>query len=142
MEFGIAKQRQGFILDLFDNKLKNKREIGESLEDFALKFIQNHGLRIVTKNYFCKMGEIDIIARDEQNFVFIEVRYRSSDAFGGSEASVGKKKQRRIILAAAHYLQKNGLNNKTACRFDVVALTGKVTQLKYNWIKGAFDAVC
>lgn len=86
------------------------------------------------------MGEIDIIARDKQDLVFVEVRYRKTEAFGGSVASVNKKKQKRIVLAASHYLQKYNLTNKIACRFDVFAITGSLDQLNYNWIKGAFNS--
>jgi putative endonuclease len=131
-------------LDLFKtkpNRLKesNKREFGENLEKLAAQQLVQQGLKIVAENYLCKMGEIDIIARDNQDLVFIEVRYRKSEAYGGSLASVDKKKQHRVILAASHYLQKHKLTNKIACRFDVIAITGSLNQLRYNWIKGAFS---
>ncbi len=132
-------------MDLFKtktNRLKasNKREFGESLEKLAAQQLVQQGVKIVAENYLCKMGEIDIIARDNQDLVFIEVRYRKSDAYGGSLASVDKKKQQRVILAASHYLQKHKLTNKIACRFDVIAITGSLNQLRYNWIKGAFSS--
>ena len=132
-------------MDLFENipdrKTEfNKREFGENLEKLAAQQLVRQGLKIVTENYLCKMGEIDIIARDNQDLVFIEVRYRKSEAYGGSIASVDKKKQKRVVLAASHYLQKHKLTNKVACRFDVFAITGSLNQLRYNWIKGAFGS--
>lgn len=132
-------------MDLFeiDSDRKNeisKREFGENFEKLAAQQLALKGLKIITENYLCKMGEIDIIARDNQDLVFVEVRYRKSQAYGGSIASVDKKKQKRVILAASHYLQKHKLTNKVACRFDVFAITGNVNQLSYNWIKGAFGS--
>lgn len=132
-------------MDLFKNNPGqkteySKREFGENLEKLAAKHLSRQGLKIVTENYLCKMGEIDIIARDNQDLVFIEVRYRKSEAFGGSVASVDEKKQKRVILAASHYLQKHKLTNKVACRFDVFAITGSLNKLNYNWIKAAFGS--
>lgn len=125
-------------LNLFKKEKDNKREFGEKLETFAAEKLSDYGLEILTRNYLCKMGEIDIIARDSQNLIFVEVRYRKNDAFGGPIASVNRKKQQRVILAAGHYLQKHQLTNKVACRFDVFAITGSLNQLDYNWIKAAF----
>lgn len=137
-------------MDLFKNnhnkktepnkKELSKRAFGENLEKLAAQQLSRQGLKIVAENYLCKMGEIDIIARDNQDLVFIEVRYRKSEAFGGSVASVDAKKQKRVILAADHYLQKHKLTNKVACRFDVFAITGSLNKLSYNWIKAAFGS--
>lgn len=127
------------MLDLFKKKQNNKRAFGEGLEKRAVKYLTEKGLRIIAENYLCKMGEIDIIARDNQDLIFVEVRYRKSDLYGGSAASVDKKKQKRIILAAEHYLLKHKLTNKVACRFDVIAITGSLEHLDFNWIKAAFD---
>jgi len=121
------------------NKKLDKRAFGETLEKCAVKFLTERNLSIVTENYLCKMGEIDIVARDNHDLVFIEVRYRKSNLYGGSAASVDKKKQKRIILAAEHYLQKHKLTNKVACRFDVIAITGNLDNLDFNWIKAAFN---
>lgn len=125
---------------MFDNIKLSRREVGDKHELFASKVITREGLKIVAKNYLCKMGEIDIVAKDNQDLVFIEVRYRKSNSYGGSKESVNRKKQERIILAATHYLQKHKLTNKVACRFDVFAITGMMNQLKFEWIKGAFHS--
>jgi len=127
------------MLDLFKTKQNNKRAFGESVEKRAAVYLTEKGLRIIAENYLCKMGEIDIIARDNQDVIFVEVRYRKSERYGGSAASVDKKKQKRIILAADHYLQKHQLTNKVACRFDVIAITGNLENLDFNWIKAAFN---
>jgi len=125
---------------LFDDKQISKREFGDKLEDFAAKQLTSEGLKIISQNYLCKMGEVDIIARDKNDLVFIEVRYRKSEQYGGSLASVDQKKQRRISMAASHYLQKHNLTNKTACRFDVFAVTGISNHFEYQWIKAAFGS--
>ena len=118
----------------------NKTQIGNLLETFASEKLATEGLKIILRNYSCKMGEVDLIAKDRDSLVFVEVRYRKSDSYGGSIASVTKKKQKRIILAANHYLQKHNLINKLACRFDVFAISGHLDKLNYNWIKAAFDS--
>jgi len=128
------------------DKRTEKRLVGDCIEDKAVAYISSLGLKIVTQNYLCKMGEVDIIAREKDTLVFIEVRYRKNNQFGGSAFSVNQRKQKRLIKAAAHYLQSYRLTNKIACRFDVMAIEGKIAfgqdlalgQL--NWIKGAFDA--
>ncbi|MDQ7050619.1 MAG: YraN family protein [Enterobacterales bacterium] len=125
--------------DLF-NQTSSKRDLGDALEKQTVDYLEQRGVTILQRNYLCKMGEIDIIAQDKQNLVFIEVRYRRSDHFGGALASVNLKKQRRLIRAASHYMQKCNITNKTASRFDVIAISGNLNQLEFNWIKAAFLA--
>ncbi|MCF6193292.1 MAG: YraN family protein [Kangiellaceae bacterium] len=125
---------------MFDDQKISKREFGDKLEDFAAKQLTIEGLKIISHNYLCKMGEVDIIAKEKNDLVFIEVRYRKSEQYGGSLASVDQKKQRRISMAASHYLQKHNLTNKLACRFDVFAVTGIINHFEYQWIKAAFGS--
>ncbi len=115
-----------------------KRNLGDQLEEFAKTILQKQGCQIVELNYLCKLGEIDIIAKDKEALAFIEVRYRKQSSFGGAIASVDHKKQQKIIRAAKLYLQQNGLTNKAICRFDVFAVEGSINRLKYDWIKNAF----
>ncbi len=126
------------VKDLF-GQIINKRKFGDQIELKTVEFLQQHSVTILQQNYLCKMGEIDIIAQDKDNLLFIEVRYRKSDDYGGAIASVNKKKQRRLILAASHYMQKYGITNKVACRFDVMAISGNLNRLQFNWIKAAFQ---
>jgi putative endonuclease len=115
-----------------------KKQVGDQLERYAEKFLGENGLQILETNYLCKLGEIDIIAKDNSDYVFVEVRYRKSEAFGGAAASVNRSKQSRIVKAAGSYLQTNKLANRVSCRFDVVAISGSLDRLDYNWIKAAF----
>ena len=129
-----------------DNNKTEKRLIGDQVEDLVVSYLLEKGLKIIAQNYLCKMGEVDIIARDKEGLIFVEVRYRKNSQFGGSVFSVNKSKQKKLIKAAAHYLQTHRLTNKVACRFDVMAIEGKIafgmplTAEQINWIKGAFDA--
>jgi putative endonuclease len=120
--------------------LFNKREFGAELEAFAAKQMQAKGCKIIETNYLCKLGEIDIILQDKGTLVFVEVRYRKQNKFGGAIASVDSKKQKKIIKTASLYLQSKNLTDKIACRFDVFAIQGNYSNLSYNWIKDAFAA--
>ncbi|MBS4097855.1 MAG: YraN family protein [Sulfuricella sp.] len=110
---------------------------GAQAEQLAAAYLERHGLRAVERNYRCRQGEIDLILHDGGTLVFVEVRLRKSAAFGGAAASITAKKQRRIVLAAEHYLQ--GLKRIPPCRFDVVLLDGLAAQ-SVEWIKDAFSA--
>jgi putative endonuclease len=107
---------------------------GGAAEETAEQFLGRHGLTIVARNYRTRRGEIDLIARDGDSLVFVEVRYRSSEGFGGALESITRGKQSRIIMAARQYLM--GLATLPPCRFDVVCLD----DLETTWIRGAFDA--
>lgn len=106
-----------------------------------MQFLQARGLRPVSTNYAVRgghAGEIDLIMRDGDTLVFVEVRQRKSDRFGGAMASVTPAKQRRIVQAARAYLMR--MPNPPPCRFDVVALTGEGPEVQVDWIRAAFDA--
>jgi putative endonuclease len=107
---------------------------GGAAEDAAARFLEDRGLAIVARNYRTRMGEIDLIARDGETLVFVEVRMRSSDHYGGGAESIGWRKRSRIEAAARQYLAL--LRREPACRFDVVTLDGGTPV----WLKGAFEA--
>lgn len=114
--------------------LTSKREMGQNYEQKAEAFLKEQGLILVERNFLCKMGELDLIMRDKAVLVFVEVRFRQSNSFGGSEASISPAKQKHLIRAAQLYLQKRYGNRPPMCRFDVVAISGE----NMNWIKNAF----
>ena len=116
-------------------KLTQKKERGNQAEDKACQYLQKQGLKLLSKNFSTKAGEIDLIMRDGETLVFVEVRYRKNSDFGGAAASVTPKKQQRIIKAALAYQQKEA--PQSSMRFDVVALEGD--NMALNWIKSAFD---
>ena len=114
------------------------KQLGDAGEDGALRYLLEAGLRLLVRNYRTPGrggGEIDLIMREpDGTLVFVEVRRRSADSHGGGAASVGPVKQRRIILAARHYLMR--LPTPPPCRFDVVALGPDGVQ----WLRAAFEA--
>ncbi len=112
----------------------SRQRDGAAAEDLAADFLARHGLTILARNYRCRGGEIDLVARDGATTVFVEVRYRSSRAFGGAGASVDARKQARILIAARHYLAGRG---DVACRCDVVALDA-LDPARIEWIRDAF----
>ncbi len=113
------------------------RKIGDEKEALALKFLQNRGLKLITKNFNTKMGEIDIIMRDKYQIIFIEVRYRKSSSYGSAAESVSFNKQQKIIRTSLYYMQKAGLYEKVPFRFDIIAINDDPT-CPIEWIKAAF----
>ena len=109
---------------------------GVKSEKQALVYLQEQGLLLICQNYYCRFGEIDLIMRDQDTLVFIEVRYRKNDDFGGALASIGKRKQNKIIKTAKHYLAQ--LENEPYCRFDAIAIDQQ--SKKPQWIQSAFLA--
>jgi putative endonuclease len=107
---------------------------GGAAEEAAARLLERNGLVVVARNYRTRQGEIDLIARDGATLVFVEVRMRSSERFGGGAESIGWRKRSRIAAAARHYLMR--LRREPPCRFDVVTLDGGIPV----WIRGAFEA--
>lgn len=106
---------------------------GAIAEARAADYLTARGLSVIARNYRCRGGEIDLVCRDGASLVFVEVRLRTSRHFGGAAASITPAKQRRITLAANHYLAGKPL---PACRFDAVLFDGE----SIDWIRNAFDA--
>jgi len=111
---------------------------GQLAEDSALAYLEAQGLVLVERNYRCRGGEIDLVMRDGGKIVFVEVRFRSDQRFGGALASVGSRKQARLIHAASHYLATKRIDRPT--RFDVAAVSPNQGKLTIQWIKDAFQA--
>ena len=119
--------------------LLNKNNAGLEAEKLAATFLANHGLKLVTQNYHCRFGEIDLIMTDANSLVFVEVKLRSSSQFGGAASSITPQKQQKLILTAQHYLQQHVKNqSQTACRFDVI-LMNKADINSIEWIRNAFE---
>lgn len=95
---------------------------GAAAEARALTFLQQQGLTLVEQNFSCRWGEIDLILRDQETLVFVEVRQRSSARFGGAAASVSAGKQAKLWRTAEVYLQR--IRRIPVCRFDLIAIDG------------------
>ncbi len=100
----------------------NKRRIGTEQEELAAEYLRGKGYRILERNYRNSFGEIDIIAEEGRQLVFVEVKFRSAGDYGDPTEAVGYWKQRRICQAAMWYYSR--LGEERPCRFDVIALYG------------------
>lgn len=109
---------------------------GSAAEQRAAAFLQQQKLTLLERNYRCRFGEIDLIMRENDTVVFVEVRMRSSDHFGGAAASITATKQARLIRAARHYLA--GQHDDLPCRFDAILISGERGN-EIEWIRNAFD---
>lgn len=115
---------------------KNRRRIGTAYENQAVLFLEGKGYQIVERNYTIRQGEIDLVARDGEYLVFVEVKFRSSGEAGAALQAVTPAKQRRLIYAARSYLCRRGYDEWTPCRFDVLAFEGE----RVYHIENAFEA--
>lgn len=119
--------------------LNKRQRLGQGGEQYVAEYLEKKGYRIVDKNYRCKLGEIDIIARDGEELVFIEVKTRSGLSHGSPAAAVDLRKQRQISRTAQWYLAERTLFDSPA-RFDVISvLFDDTRQLTIEHISNAFD---
>lgn len=111
--------------------------LGHAAENQALEYLKGQGLGLVTRNYRCKRGEIDLIMRQGPTLVFVEVRKRTSDRFGSALESVNRQKQAKLLYSARHYLQQHPEWHSKSCRFDIVAIEGEAGKIR--WVQNAFS---
>ncbi len=134
------------------------RDIGIQWEDAALAWLQAAGLRLVARNFHCRLGEIDLIMldggrldagskqahdpgrHDGESIVFVEVRYRNANARGDGTTSVGAAKRGKLVRAAQVWLQQNPRHASQPCRFDVIGCSGTLARPHFEWTRNAFDA--
>lgn len=116
------------------------RATGNRFEAQALKQLETAGLTLIARNYSTRYGELDLVMRQKQTVVFVEVRYRQSRGFGSAAASVGARKQAKLIRAAQGFLAAHPQYRQAPCRFDVLAFDGREGDIECHWQQGAFDA--
>lgn len=112
----------------------NKRKLGESKEKEAAEYLQTHGMQILEYNFRNRRGEIDLIGKHEGYWVFVEVKYRQSDAKGSPLEAVDVRKQRQICRVADFYRLTHGIGEFEPIRYDVVGIEGD----EITWIPNAF----
>ena len=111
------------------------KQTGDTWETTARHWLESKGLRFIAANVRGRGGEIDLIMKDGQVIVFVEVRFRQSSRFGGAAASVTLAKQHKLLQTAHLWLARhNGSFDTVDCRFDVIAFTGN----EIEWLKNAF----
>ena len=112
---------------------------GKEAEDACYRYLKAQGLKPVTRNYQCRHGEIDIIMTEDNMLVFIEVRFRKDNRYGGGLESITHHKQNKLRKTAEYYLQRDKHNR--AARFDVVSMsydTSSEAGYTFDWIRDAF----
>lgn len=112
---------------------------GRAAEDAALRFLEARGFALLARNYRCRLGEIDLVMRDGESLVFVEVRARRSPSHGGAAASIGHAKRRRLVAAARHFLMTHPGAASMPARFDVVALSDPGEDAAPRYLRQAFD---
>ncbi len=120
--------------------LPSRGAIGKWAEKSAEQYLCRQGLTLITRNFRCKLGEIDLVMNDNEVVVFVEVRYRSSTKFASPVETITETKRRKLVRAASVYLQNSYRSFEPPCRFDVIGLSGPPETAVVNWIKGAFTA--
>lgn len=117
--------------------------IGNKYESRAAAFLQDNGLEILARNFLCKVGELDLVCSQDRELIFVEVRYRSHQSYGGALESITRNKQRKLIRAAQVYLQRHPVYQNWPCRFDVIAFTPAAAGCNEDhvqWLPNAFTS--
>ena len=135
-EFSVMAGRRSMSDN--DSTSASSGVIGRCAEDLAAHYLEQRGLPVVARNFRCRGGEIDLVCRDGPALVFVEVRLRRNTAFGGAGASIGVRKQQRLIVAARHYLARHARAD-SLCRFECIVLEA-VSENNLEWIRDAFAA--
>ena len=114
---------------------------GRLWETRAATHLERQGLEVLARGYRCRLGEIDLVCRDDRHLVIVEVRARSAGAVCSAAESIGIHKRRRIVQATRHLLMRHAEWQAAAIRFDVVAFDAiDAPEPRIQWIKNAFDA--
>jgi putative endonuclease len=113
-------------------------QTGKKGEDIAVAYLKSKGYQILERNYRCPFGEVDIVAKDRNTIVFVEVKSRRSDRFGDPQLAVGQDKQKKLSKISLNYLQQMRIPSENA-RFDVVAVKMYPEGTKVELIRNAFE---
>ncbi len=132
----MVKRDEGTYWGKRDNRSRKKR--GRRAEDIAQAFLEKKGLLILERNFQWRGGEIDIIAKDGDTLVFIEVRSLFEDVQINPILTIGTRKRERLRKTALHYLVTHDQYQKVDCRFDVVGLLFKEHDFEVIYLKDAF----
>jgi len=111
---------------------------GHAAETLACRHLEAQGLRLIARNVRSPFGEIDLLMREGETLVFVEVRRRGSERFGTPAETVGARKQQRLRATAAHYLQQHPQESQKPCRFDILAISDEGRARRIEWLRDAF----
>ena len=113
------------------------RQFGRQAEELAKTYLMDMGLEFIDSNFHSRYGEIDLIMKEDDILVFVEIKFRGEKSYGNIVESINRAKQRKIVQTSRIYLQKNKIADRMLCRFDVVFISGRESG-GINWIKDAF----
>lgn len=122
-----------------NTKKTDRQYSGQAAEKLAKIYLLKQGFVFIEKNYHCRHGEIDLIFKDNETIVFVEVRFRRQVNFGSACESIDKKKQKKIIKAAEYYLHYHRLSESVTSRFDVIGITPSKNTSKKTVFKAHND---
>lgn len=117
----------------------DRKEYGDEGEEAAVRYLEQQGYRVRTRNYSCRHGELDVVAERGETLCFVEVRMRSTAVWGDPSHTVSFSKQRKVVKAALHYLVAHRLRDRML-RFDVISVVGRGERATVEHLPGAFDA--
>ncbi|WP_346798853.1 YraN family protein [Halomonas sp. Bachu 37] len=120
------------------NNSRTARARGSAIERVAAQWLGHQGLTLVARNQYAKGGELDLVMRDGDVLVFVEVKHRLDTRHGHPLETITPAKQQRLVRTARFYLARNGIS--CPCRFDVLAVIGSPPDLEFTWVKAAFEA--
>jgi|TARA_A100000171_G_scaffold49694_1_gene59284 putative endonuclease len=118
----------------------SRRAAGTEFESLAIDYLCRNGLTLITRNYHCRYGEIDLIMNDKKTLVFVEVRFRSDAGFVSPQESITPVKMKRIVRTARHYLHRYKLTEKVSSRIDFIGIDGGCQPERINWVRNAISA--
>jgi putative endonuclease len=111
---------------------------GAWAETIALQHLQRQGLELVTRNFRCRLGELDLVMEHHHMLVFVEVRLRVNTRFGNGAESVTLIKQRKLVRAAGIFLSRHPFYQNRRAKFDVVSVSKRNYRARCDWIQNAF----
>ena len=114
-------------------------ESGQIAENAARRFLERRGLRLLTSNYQCRYGELDLVMSDREFLVIVEIRYRRHTEFMDPVESITRHKRDRIVRATLHFMQRCADYRDHPVRFDIVGVSGPLDHATVDWIPGAFN---
>ena len=116
------------------------RKSGKRAEDIAANYLKKQNVKIISRNFHSRFGEIDLIGLEKETLVFIEVRYRKNENYLSAIETIDRHKCKKIIITSEVYLNKRKKYQSYQCRFDVITITGDISEPVIEWIKSAFQA--
>ncbi len=121
-------------------RTKSKNQSGKQAEEFAANYLAKQNVKIISRNFYCRFGEIDLIGLEQEILLFIEVRYRKNENYLAAIETIDRHKCKKIITTSKYYLNKFRNYQSYLCRYDVITLTGELDEPVIEWIKNAFQA--